>query len=113
MNDEELVAEAEDLLRTSPPQSAFMEQENDEILSWLGRAAAVLKEWDPIQSAGMGLYSSALQAQPKRDLSSQKPLPDVLKRSDMILESRALDRHGPAYRECTSSAGMGHCWDSS
>ena len=53
MNDEELVAEVEDLLRTSPPQSAFMEQENDEILSWLGRAAAVLKEWDPIQSAGI------------------------------------------------------------
>ena len=100
MNDEGLLAEVGDLLSNSPPQSAFMEQDNDEVLNWLGRVAAVLREWDPIQSALGGLESHlrALQARPKRDLSSQNRLSDVLKRSDMILESRALDRHGPAYR---------------
>ena len=77
MNDEQLLAEVEDLLRTSPPQSAFMEQENDEVLNWLGRAAAVLREWDSIQSALGGLESHlrALQARP-------------------IIG----DPHGPAYR---------------
>ena len=66
MNDEELFGEVEDLLRTTPPQSAFMEQDNDEVLNWLGRATAVLREWDSIQSALGGLESHvrALQARP-------------------------------------------------
>ena len=45
MNDEHLLAEVENLLRTSPPPSAFKERENDEALSWLGRTATVLKKW--------------------------------------------------------------------
>ena len=81
MNNEGLLAEVEDLLRTSPPQSAFSEQENDGVLRWLGRVAAVLREWDLIQSAGMQLHVRALQGPP-----------------NMILASKALDHHGPAYR---------------
>ena len=66
MNDEELLGEVEDLLRTTPPQSAFTERENDEVLNWLGRAAAVLREWDSMQSAlgGLGSHLRALQARP-------------------------------------------------
>ena len=64
MNDEGLLAEVGDLLRNSPPRSAFMEQDNDEVLNWLGRAVAALREWDSIQSALGGLESHlrALQA---------------------------------------------------
>ncbi len=82
MNNANLLAEVEDLLRTSPAQSAFMEQENDEVLSWLGRVAAVLEKWDPIRSAGLDSQISDLHARPN------------------VLESRMqLDRHGPAYRK--------------
>ena len=44
MNDERLLDEVEDLLKTSPPQSAFTELENDEVLDWLGRTGAILKK---------------------------------------------------------------------
>ena len=92
MDDEHLLAEVDDLLRTSPPQSDFIEQENDEVVSWLGRTAAVLKKWDPIQSVGMDRHISALQKRPPPNLPSQDPL----NRSAMILENLVLDRHGPS-----------------
>ena len=60
MNDEGLLAEVEDLLRSTPPQSAFMKQENDEALGWLGRARAVLTEWDLAQGIACGLHVSKL-----------------------------------------------------
>ena len=63
MNNEGLLAEVEDLLRTSPPQSAFEERENDEVLSWLGRTKAVLTEWDWTQSVYISSYSRGLQAE--------------------------------------------------
>ena len=49
MNDEGLLAEVEDLLRSSPPQSAFTAQEPDEALSWLGRTSAVINKWNVAQ----------------------------------------------------------------
>ena len=73
MNDEQLLAEVEDLLRSSPPQSAFMERENDKALGWLGRTAAVLNKWDLVQSSGVSLHIRALQAAPKQDLISLSP----------------------------------------
>ena len=63
MNNEGLLAEVEDLLRTSPPQSAFKELENDEALSWLGRTKAVLTEWDFTQSVYILAYSRDLLAE--------------------------------------------------
>ena len=59
MNDEHLLAEVENLLRTSPPQSAFKERENDEALSWLGRTEAVLRKWNSIQSIAVRQHISA------------------------------------------------------
>ena len=50
MQDEELLAEVEDLLSTTPQLSAFEEPES-EVLRWLGRTAAVLREWNPIRSS--------------------------------------------------------------
>ena len=46
MTKEELLAELEDLLRTMPPRETLRHETPDN-LSWLGRAAAILKEWDP------------------------------------------------------------------
>lgn len=45
---EQLLAEVEDLLRTLPPRQQIA-HDRPEILSWLGRASAVLQAWDPIQ----------------------------------------------------------------
>ena len=81
MKAEGLLAELEDLLRTTPPQSAFGEQENDEALSWLGRAAAVLKKWESIESIGMESHISALQGEPH-----------------LFSGNQVLRPHGPAYR---------------
>ena len=64
MNDKGLLAEVEELLRTSPPLSAFEEQENDEAFSWLGRTATILKKWDSTQSVAVGLHINALQDAP-------------------------------------------------
>ena len=63
MNDEELLGEVEDLLRTTPPQSAFKERENDEALSWLGRTNAILTKWDFTQSIWLSIYSKGLLAE--------------------------------------------------
>lgn len=45
MTDEELLADLEDLLRTMPPMETRRHETPDN-LSWLGRAAAILSEWD-------------------------------------------------------------------
>ena len=94
MNNAELLAEVEDLLRTSPPQSAFKERENDEALSWLGRTATILKRWDFFQSVAVGQHISALQDAPNEYLVS---LPTET-RNRLILAHNILDRSGPAYR---------------
>ena len=94
MNDEHLLAEVENLLRTSPPQSAFKERENDEALSWLGRTEAVLRKWNSIQSIAVRQHISALQDAPNEYLAS---FPTET-RNQMILAHNILDRSGPAYR---------------
>src|SRR5437879_3273918 len=49
MTKEQLLAEIEDLLRTMPP-SATIRTETPENLAWLGRAAAVIEQWNPTHS---------------------------------------------------------------
>ena len=65
MNDEELLAEVEDLLRTTPPQLAFKKRENDEALSWLGRTGAVLEKWDLYKTPDIHEYIRDLQTVPR------------------------------------------------
>ncbi len=46
MTDEELLVELEDLLRTMPP-SERLGHDSADVLSWLGRAAAIISNWRP------------------------------------------------------------------
>ena len=48
MTNEQMLAEVEDLLKSTPPYSDFLKfyKANDEVLDWLGRACAVLENWD-------------------------------------------------------------------
>ena len=94
MNDEGLLAEVEDLLRNSPPQSAFMERENNEAISWLGRTVAVLRKWSFPRSLPAQLHVGPLLDAPKEDPTS---LSDET-RDLMIATNQILDRSGPAYR---------------
>ena len=91
MNNEGLLAEVEELLRTSPPQSAFKEQENDEALSWLGRTATVIKKWNHIESLAVGRHISALQDAPNEYLAN---LPAEM-RNRMIVAKGILRWHWP------------------
>jgi hypothetical protein len=52
MNDAELLAEVEDLIRTAPGPGAI---NNAERYAWVGRLAAVLKMWSLIESTGIDL----------------------------------------------------------
>ena len=64
MKDEELLAEVEDLLSTTPPQSTFTEQEDGgESDQWLGRTAAVLSKWDLPKSLKVQSYIADLHGQ--------------------------------------------------
>lgn len=60
-NNEALLAEFEDLLRTMPPKERFG-HEAEESLSWLGRAAALIDQWNaPLMVHAHG-YLNALQS---------------------------------------------------
>jgi len=61
MTKEQLLAELEDLLRTMP-SSATIRDETPENLGWLGRAAAVIEQWDPAKSILLRDYIHQLHA---------------------------------------------------
>ena len=63
MNNEELLVAVEDLLRSSPPQSAFTQQENEEVLGWLGRTGSILEKWDPVKGIFASGHIKALLAE--------------------------------------------------
>ena len=48
MNEEELLAELEDILRNTPPRQTIS-HETDENYSWFGRVAAALEAWDMVK----------------------------------------------------------------
>jgi hypothetical protein len=52
---EELLAEVDDLIRIVPHEIGFQIPEN---LEWVGRAAALVAEWDPAKSIAFSLYYS-------------------------------------------------------
>ena len=74
MNNEELLVEVEDLLKSSPPQSAFTQQENEEVLGWLGRTGAILEKWDSIKGIfASGHIKALLAAGTMRGISPPGP----------------------------------------
>jgi hypothetical protein len=68
MTQAQLLDEVEDILRTMPTREAFG-QHRDEIVPWLGRAAAVIKRWDPNQAP---FVASAI-----REIHSLDRLPNI------------------------------------
>ena len=61
MTKEELLAELEDLLRTMPPRERLGD-DTRENLSWLGRAAAVINQWNPANIILARVYLDGIQS---------------------------------------------------
>jgi len=66
MEKEELLGELNDLLRTIPPR-AEIRNDTDENLSWLGRALAIISEWDKPSTIPAQHYLNKLQNPIARD----------------------------------------------
>ena len=63
MTNEQMLAEVEDLLRSSPPAVDFPEQVDEEVLGWLGRTRAVLEKWDFTKSPSVSLCINTILAE--------------------------------------------------
>lgn len=59
--EEQLLAEFEDLLRTMPPLSVLREETADNF-AWMGRASAVLSEWDQLKAISLHGYFADVHA---------------------------------------------------
>jgi hypothetical protein len=96
MTNEELLAEIDDLLVTTPAEANFvLQQPTAETLQWLGRAAAVLEQWNWTKMPTINTYVHQLQS--GRKVSDVKGLSES---SRELFVSMALinDQTGPAYR---------------
>ena len=62
MNQEELLGEVEDILRTMPPRET-LRHPNDENLAWLGRVSAFIEAWDETKSILLMVAMEQFQGQ--------------------------------------------------
>ncbi len=66
MTDEELLTELEDLLRVMPPKGSLC-NDSEEVLSWLGRARAIISNWSTVQMALAECHFIDIQSLMARD----------------------------------------------
>jgi hypothetical protein len=59
LTDAQLLAEVEDLLRTMPGR---LDCQTPDIFSWIGRASAVIRMWDPSKEASFALNVDLIQS---------------------------------------------------
>ena len=58
---EQLLAEIEDVIRTMPSRETI-HQDSPEILSWMGRASAVIHVWDPVRAVTFNRHITDVHA---------------------------------------------------
>lgn len=61
MNQEELLGEVEDILRTMPPRET-LRHPTDENFAWLGRVSAFIEVWDSVKQLALGPAMSAFHS---------------------------------------------------
>ena len=66
MNQEELLGEVEDILRTMPPRET-LRHPTDENFAWLGRVSAVIEAWNFSKSISLEMAMHQFQGQMVRD----------------------------------------------
>lgn len=65
MNDEELLGEVEDILRTMPPRET-LRHPTDDNFAWLGRVSALIEDWNPSKAFELGAAMNQFHGQGAR-----------------------------------------------
>ena len=91
MNQEELLGEMEDILRTMPPRGT-LHHPTDENFAWLGRVSAFIEAWDGPKSIPLGVAMNQLHSQMARD--AQEGLRKIL---TLLHQARLCIKHGTTF----------------
>lgn len=86
MTKEELLAEVDDLIRLTPLEIGYCIQEN---VAWVGRAAALINEWNPMKNALFALYYSSALTRPTGESGAAQLTALVQQmRFDLLMQTR-------------------------
>lgn len=99
MNEEELLGEVEDLLRTMPPRET-LRHATDENFAWLGRVSAVIGAWSLPKTIPLGMAMDQFHGQSARD--AQEGLRKLLTLLHEARHSLRMKTVGPV------NAAIGH-----
>lgn len=101
---EQLLAEVEDVLRTMPPRETFGNH-TPEHFSWLGRAQAVVRLWNPIQAPFFDGHIAKVNSRSARDVEAG--IPAVLTTLNQVRHELRMQTVGPM----TVAVGTGAVFD--
>lgn len=99
MNQEELLGEVEDVLRTMPPRET-LRHPTDENFAWLGRVSAFIEAWDFSKTISLGMAMRQFQGQMARD--AQEGMRTILTLLHQARHDLRMKTIGPV------NAAMGH-----
>lgn len=99
MNQEELLGEVEDILRTMPPRET-LRHPTDDNFAWLGRVSAFIEAWDPPKQFPLGTAMHQFHGQVARD--AQEGLRKILTLLHQARHDLRMKTIGPV------NAAMGH-----
>ena len=99
MNQEELLGEVEDILRTMPPRET-LRHPTDENFAWLGRVSAFIEAWDLSKGIPLGMAMHQFQGQMARD--AQEGMRTILTLLHQARHDLRMKTIGPV------NAAMGH-----
>lgn len=104
MNQEELLGEVEDILRTMPPRET-LRHPTDENFAWLGRVSAVIEVWNLAKSIPLGMAMHQFQSTMARDASEgMRTILTLLHQARHDLRMKTI---GPI----NTAIGHGHVFD--
>ena len=101
---EQLLAEVEDVLRTMPPRETFGNH-TLEHFSWLGRAQAVVRLWNPLQAPFFDGHIAKVNSRSARDVEAG--IPAVLTTLNQVRHELRMQTVGPM----TVAVGTGAVFD--
>lgn len=99
MDQEELLGEVEDILRTMPLRET-LRHPTEENFAWLGRVSAFIEAWDPIKQIPLGAAMNQFHGQMARD--AQEGLRKILTLLHQARHDLRMKTIGPV------NAAMGH-----
>lgn len=99
MNQEELLGEVEDVLRTMPARET-LRHPTDENFAWLGRVSAFIEAWDFSKTISLGMAMHQFQGQMARD--AQEGMRTILTLLHQARHDLRMKTIGPV------NAAMGH-----